>query len=289
MRQLKISASITNRESPSLGKYLVDIGKVDLIAPDEEVQLAKMIRLGNKEALEKLVKANLRFVVSVAKQYQGQGLALSDLINEGNIGLMKAAQRYDDSRGFKFISFAVWWIRQCILQAIGENSRMVRLPHNKMVLKNKIKNMSSSMEQRLGRAPSLEELAEVLDMNVDDISDTMEIGNQHVSLDAPFANEDDSNLLDTMQNPNASDTDENLTHSISLNQELRRSLETLDHRQQQMVCYFFGIGIDRPLSLEDIAEKFDLTPERVRQIKDKAILKLRANKNASLLQGYLGS
>lgn len=287
MRQLKISASITNRESPSLGKYLVDISKEQMVAPEEEVRLARLIKEGSKEAVERLVKANLRFVVSVAKQYQGQGLALADLINEGNIGLMKAAQRFDDSRGFKFISFAVWWIRQSILQAISEQAKMIRLPHNKMVLKNKIKNSYTSLEQELGRAPSVEEIAEALDLQPEEISATLELGNQHVSLDAPFAEEEDGSLLDTLQNPNASNTDDKLNRRNSLKQELRRSLDTLDSRQQQMICYFFGIGMEYPLSLEAIAIKFDLTPERVRQIKDKAISKLRANKNAGLLQAYL--
>ncbi len=287
MRQLKISASITNRESPSLGKYLVDISKEQMVAPEEEVRLARLIKEGSKEAVERLVKANLRFVVSVAKQYQGQGLALSDLINEGNIGLMKAAQRFDDSRGFKFISYAVWWIRQSILQAISEQAKMIRLPHNKMVLKNKIKNSYTSLEQELGRAPSVEEIAEVLGLQPEEISATLELGSQHISLDAPLTEEEDGNLLDTLQNPNASSTDDKLSRRSSLKQELRRSLDTLDSRQQQMICYFFGIGVEYPLSLEAIAIKFDLTPERVRQIKDKAISKLRANKNAGLLQAYL--
>jgi RNA polymerase primary sigma factor len=287
MRQLKISASITNRESPSLGKYLVDISKMDMIAPEEEVRLAQLIRNGDKKALECLVKANLRFVVSVAKQYQGQGLSLCDLINEGNIGLMKAAQRFDDSRGFKFISFAVWWIRQSILQAITEHAKMIRLPHNKMVLKNRIKNSYSALEQELGRAPSVEEVAEVLNLKAEEVSLVLELGNQHVSLDAPFSEEEDGSLMDTLQNHNAVSTDEKLSTGVSLKEELRRSLQTLDSRQKEMICYFFGIGVDYPLSLEAIAMKFDLTPERVRQIKDKAISKLRANKNVHLLQAYL--
>jgi RNA polymerase primary sigma factor len=289
MRQLKISNSITNRESPSLEKYLQEIGKVDLISPEEEVRLAILIRQGNKPALNRLVKANLRFVVSVAKQYQGKGLSLPDLINEGNFGLIKAAERFDDSRGFKFISFAVWWIRQSILQAIAVNARMIRLPLNKVVLKNRIQKAHSSLEQVLGRAPSSEELAEALDMDLDEVTASQSMDDRHVSLDVPFSEDEEGTLMDRLVNPNAESTDGALHHKESLNLEITRSLQLLTERQKETICYFFGIGIDRPLSLEDIGEKFSLTPERVRQIKDKALTKLRNTKTFNLLRGYLNA
>jgi RNA polymerase primary sigma factor len=287
MRQLKISNSITVRESPSLEKYLQEIGKVDLITAEEEVRLAALIKKGDKVALNRLVKANLRFVVSVAKQYQGKGLSLSDLINEGNMGLIKAAERFDDSRGFKFISFAVWWIRQSILQAIAIHARMVRLPLNKVVLKNRIQKAHATLEQELGRAPSTEEVAEFLDLDPDEVSSSVTMDDRHVSLDVPFSEDEEGSLIDTIINPNADRTDGQLQHTESLRLEIGRSLRTLTERQKETICYFFGIGIDRPMSLEDIGQKFSLTPERVRQIKDKALTKLRTQKTFNLLRSYL--
>lgn len=289
MRQLKISASITDRESLSLSKYLQEIRKMELVTTQEEEGLSEKIRGGDRKALEQLVKANLRFVVSVAKQYQGNGLSLSDLINEGNIGLMKAAERFDESRGFKFISYAVWHIRQSILQSIREHGRMIRLPQNKSVLRQKLRSVQSAMEQKLGRQPSERELAEAMEMEEDEIKDILGLGQQHVSLDAPMGDEEDGSLMDTLRNVNATDTDLKIDHKESLRKELLRSLQTLNIRQQQTLCYLYGIGIDYPMSMEDIARKFDLTPERVRQIKEKALLKIRANKNFTLLQHYLGS
>lgn len=289
MRQLKISNSITNRESPSLEKYLQEIGKVNMISSDEEVRLAGLIRKGDKAALDNLVKANLRFVISVAKQYQGKGLSLPDLINEGNIGLIKAAERFDDTRGFKFISFAVWWIRQSILQAITLNARMIRLPLNKLVLKNRIQRTHSALEQTLGRAPSAEEVAEELQIGADEVTTSLNIEDRQVSLDVPFSQDEDSSLLDTLENPNAESTDGELQYTESLNTEINRTMELLTDRQKQTLRYFFGIGIDRPLSLNDIGEKFSLTPERVRQIKDKAIMKLRTTKTINLLRSYLNA
>jgi RNA polymerase primary sigma factor len=289
MRQLKITNSITNRESPSLERYLQEIGKVDMITAEEEVRLAGLIRKGDQLALDRLVKANLRFVVSVAKQYQGKGLSLPDLINEGNLGLIKAAERFDDTRGFKFISFAVWWIRQSILQAIAINARMIRLPLNKVVLKNRIQKTHSSLEQTLGRAPSTEEVAEYLGMEVAEINSSVGLEDRHVSLDTPFSEDEDGTLLDTLENANAEKTDGELNYTESLKVEITRSLRLLTERQKETICYFFGIGVDRPMSLEDIGEKFSLTPERVRQIKDKALTKLRSDKTFNLLRTYLNT
>jgi RNA polymerase primary sigma factor len=289
MRQLKISNSITNRESPSLEKYLQEIGKVELISSEEEVRLAALIRKGDKKALNLLIKSNLRFVVSVAKQYQGKGLSLPDLINEGNLGLIKAAERFDDTRGFKFISFAVWWIRQSIMQAITINARMIRLPLNKLVLKNRIQKMHAILEQTHGRAPSTEEVAEALEMDAADVTASLNMDDRHVSLDVPFSQDDEGTLLDTLENHNADSTDGELQYTESLSTELNRSMKMLTERQMQTVCYFFGIGIDRPMSLNDIGEKFSLTPERVRQIKDKAITKLRATKSIHILRSYLNA
>jgi RNA polymerase primary sigma factor len=287
MRQLKISRSITNRDSPSVEKYLQEIGKVALIPADEEVQLSIAIRNGDHKALEKLVKGNLRFVVSVAKQYQGQGLSLPDLINEGNLGLMKAASKFDHTRGFKFISFAVWWIRQSILQAIVVHARMIRLPLNKVVLKNQIQKASATLEQSLERAPSAEELAEVLDIELSEVESGLGMNERTLSLDVPLSDDDDGTLLDTFNDPNSERTDEDLNHRESLNLEIRRSMRMLTERQQETLRCFFGIGLDRPMSLEDIGKKFDLTPERVRQIKDKAIMKLRNMGNFEILRAYL--
>jgi RNA polymerase primary sigma factor len=289
MRQLKISKSITNRESPSLEKYLQEIGKVDLVSAEEEVRLAALIKKGDRQALERLIKGNLRFVVSVAKQYQGQGLSLPDLINEGNMGLIKSVERFDDSKGFKFISFAVWWIRQSILQAIAVHARMIRLPLNKVLLNGRIQRAHSALEQELERAPSTEELAEVMKMDLEDLTASLSINNRHVSLDVPISQEEDGTLMDTLVNANAEKTEGNLYHGDSLKLEITRSMSVLTERQKETLCCFFGIGIDRPMSLEDIGEKFHLTPERVRQIKDKAITKLRTTQNFDLLRSYLGT
>jgi len=290
MRQLKITKSITNRESQSLEKYLQEIGKVELISPEEEVKLAILIRKGDSKALEKLTKANLRFVVSVAKQYQNQGLTLPDLINEGNLGLIKAAQRFDETRGFKFISYAVWWIRQSILQALAEQSRIVRLPLNKVGLTNRISRAYSQLEQEFEREPTLEELAELLDIDVEEVSATLGMAARHVSMDQPMSEGDDSStLMDVMFNKDALGTDDALAVKASLHTEIERSLSTLTDRQKEVIRYFFGLGIDHPLSLEDIGERFSLTRERVRQIKDKAITKLRTTSRCKLLRGYLGA
>ncbi len=288
MRQLKITKSITNRESQSLEKYLQEIGKVDLLTPEEEVDLAKKIKEGDQEALEKLTKANLRFVVSVAKQYQNQGLSLSDLINEGNLGLIKAAQRFDETRGFKFISYAVWWIRQSILQALAEQSRIVRLPLNKVGSLNKINRAFSELEQEYEREPSSEELAEVLEIPTDEVETTLGVAARHVSMDAPFVDGEDNSLLDVLENANTPKTDTKLEYNESLRQEIERSLNTLTERQCDVIKLYFGIGVEHPMSLEDIGEKFGLTRERVRQIKDKAINKLRSASRSKLLKHYLG-
>ncbi|MDB5210818.1 MAG: sigma-70 family polymerase sigma factor [Sediminibacterium sp.] len=288
MRQLKITKSITNRESQSLEKYLQEIGKVDLITPEEEVKLAMRIREGDQLALDRLIKANLRFVVSVAKQYQNQGLTLPDLINEGNLGLIKAALRFDETRGFKFISYAVWWIRQSILQSLAEQSRIVRLPLNKVGLTNRISKAYQQLEQEFEREPTPEELANLLEIGIDEVTATMSVGFRHVSMDTPLSDGEDGTLLDLMENPNAERTDEKLVHHESLRMEIERSLRTLTDRQKDVVCYFFGIGIDHPLSLEDIGERFHLTRERVRQIKDKAITKLRSTNRSKHLRFYLG-
>ena len=289
MRQLKITKSITNRESQSLEKYLQEIGKVELITPEEEVKLAVLIKKGDQAALEKLTKANLRFVVSVAKQYQNQGLTLPDLINEGNLGLIKAAQRFDETRGFKFISYAVWWIRQSILQALAEQSRIVRLPLNKVGLTNRISKAYSQLEQEFEREPTPEELAFLLDIDPDEVAATLGVAARHVSMDQPLADGEDGTLMDVLVNHNASGTDDDLVIRASLHTEIERSLSTLTERQKEVIRYFFGLGIDHPLSLEDIGERFCLTRERVRQIKDKAITKLRTASRCKLLRSYLGA
>ncbi|HSF45640.1 MAG TPA: RNA polymerase sigma factor RpoD/SigA [Chitinophagaceae bacterium] len=289
MRQLKISKSITNRESQSLEKYLQEIGKVDLITPEEEVKLAIRIKQGDLKALDRLTKANLRFVVSVAKQYQNQGLSLPDLINEGNLGLIKAAQRFDETRGFKFISYAVWWIRQSILQALAEQSRIVRLPLNKVGLTNRINKAYQQLEQEYEREPSAEELADLLELDTEEVAATLGMSARHVSMDSPISEGEDSTLVDVMMNPNAELADEDIANKQSLKTEIERSLNTLTERQQEVIRYFFGIGIDHPMSLEDIGERFCLTRERVRQIKDKAINRLRNQSRSKLLRSYLGS
>jgi RNA polymerase primary sigma factor len=289
MRQLKITKSITNRESQSLEKYLQEIGKVDLLTPEEEVDLAQKIKEGDQDALERLTKANLRFVVSVAKQYQNQGLSLSDLINEGNLGLIKAAQRFDETRGFKFISYAVWWIRQSILQALAEQSRIVRLPLNKVGSLNKINRAFSELEQEFEREPSPEELAELLEIPTEEVETTLGVAARHVSMDAPFIDGEDNSLLDVLENNSTPDTDSALEYRESLRKEIERSLNTLTDRQADVIKLYFGIGIEHPMSLEDIGDKFGLTRERVRQIKDKAINKLRSVNRSKLLKNYLGT
>lgn len=288
MRQLKITKSITNRESQSLEKYLQEIGKVDLLIPEEEVALAKRIKEGDQEALEKLTKSNLRFVVSVAKQYQNQGLSLSDLINEGNLGLIKAAQRFDETRGFKFISYAVWWIRQSILQALAEQSRIVRLPLNKVGSLNKINKAFSHLEQTYEREPSPEELAELLEIDTEEVETTLGVAARHTSIDAPFVEGEDNSLLDVLENGSTPRTDSHLDYIESLKHEIERSLSTLTDRQADVIRLYFGINVEHSMSLEDIGDRFGLTRERVRQIKDKAINKLRSNQRCKLLKIFLG-
>ncbi|MAE14185.1 MAG: RNA polymerase subunit sigma [Crocinitomicaceae bacterium] len=287
MRQLKITKSITNRESQSLDKYLQEIGREELITAEMEVELAQRIKNGDQLALEKLTKANLRFVVSVAKQYQNQGLTLPDLINEGNLGLIKAAQRFDETRGFKFISYAVWWIRQSILQALAEQSRIVRLPLNQVGSLNKINKAFSRLEQEFERPPSSDELATALDLPEDKVKDTMKVSGRHVSVDAPFVDGEDNSLLDVMVNNDSPKADLDLMRE-SLQREIERSLSTLSDREKDVVMLFFGIGKQHGLTLEEIGTKFDLTRERVRQIKEKAIRRLRHNSRSKLLKAYLG-
>ncbi len=287
MRQLKISKSITNRESQSIEKYLQEIGKVDLITAEEEVELAKRIKQGDQEALEKLVKANLRFVVSVAKQYQNSSLSLNDLINEGNVGLVKAAQKFDETKGFKFISYAVWWIRQSIMQALAEQSRLVRLPLNKVGSLSKINQAFAQLEQKYEREPTPEELAEALELGAEEIATTMRVSSRPVSVDAPFQEGESNSLLDVLEDGNAQETDESMVYSHSLSVETERSLSTLTERERDVIKLFFGIGEPYPMSLEDIGEKFGLTRERVRQIKDKAIEKLRSTTRSKGLKSYL--
>lgn len=288
MRQLKITKSITNRESLSLEKYLQEIGKVGLTTPEEEVQLAIRIRQGDEKALERLTNANLRFVVSVAKQYQNQGLSLSDLINEGNLGLIKAARRFDETRGFKFISYAVWWIRQSILQALAEQSRIVRLPLNKIGLSNRITKAYSLLEQEYEREPSAEELASILNIELEELEATLGMNARHVSVDAPFQDGEDGSLLDVLENPNTMTADRSIAYRDSLKTEITRSLNTLSERQRDVLILYYGINDESPASLEDIGERFGLTRERVRQIKDKAIGKLRAMDRCKLLKPFLG-
>jgi RNA polymerase primary sigma factor len=288
MRQLKITKSITNRESQSLEKYLQEIGKVELIAPEEEVALALKIKQGDQKALDRLTKANLRFVVSVAKQYQNQGLTLPDLINEGNLGLIKAAQRFDETRGFKFISYAVWWIRQSILQALAEQSRIVRLPLNKVGLTNRISKAYQLLEQEFEREPTAEELADLLEISSEEVATTLMMATRHISVDCPLSDGEENTLIDVLVNDNADRTDERLVHHESLKLEIDRSLRALTERQKNVICFFYGIGVDHPLSLEDIGERYSLTRERVRQIKDKAITKLRTTSRCKELKVYLG-
>ena len=286
MRQLKITKSITNRESASLDKYLQEIGKEELISVEEEVELAQRIRKGDQEALEKLTKANLRFVVSVAKQYQNQGLSLPDLINEGNLGLIKAAEKFDETRGFKFISYAVWWIRQSILQALAEQSRIVRLPLNQVGSLNKINKAFARFEQEHERTPSAEELANELELPKEKVTDTLRVAGRHISVDAPFADGEDNSLLDVLVNADSPNADRGLINE-SLATEVDRALEILTERERDIIRYFFGIGCSE-MTLEEIGEKFDLTRERVRQIKEKAIRKLRQSSRSGILRSYLG-
>ena len=284
MRQLKITKSITNRESASLDKYLQEIGREDLITVEEEVELAQRIRKGDRIALEKLTRANLRFVVSVAKQYQG--LSLPDLINEGNLGLIKAAEKFDETRGFKFISYAVWWIRQSILQALAEQSRIVRLPLNQVGSLNKISKAFSKFEQENERRPSPEELADELEIPVDKISDTLKVSGRHISVDAPFVEGEDNSLLDVLVNDDSPMADRSLVNE-SLSREIDRALSTLTEREKDIIQMFFGINTQE-MTLEEIGDKFGLTRERVRQIKEKAIRRLRQNSRSKLLKSYLG-
>ncbi|MDR3245107.1 MAG: RNA polymerase sigma factor RpoD/SigA [Prevotellaceae bacterium] len=286
MRQLKITKSITNRESASLDKYLQEIGREELITVEEEVELAQQIKKGNQEALEKLTKANLRFVVSVAKQYQNQGLSLPDLINEGNLGLIKAAEKFDETRGFKFISYAVWWIRQSILQALAEQSRIVRLPLNQVGSLNKINKALAKFEQENERTPSSEELSTILEIPKEKVSDTLRVSGRHVSVDAPFVDGEDNSLLDVLVNNDSPNADKGLLNE-SLAKEIDRALATLTERERDIVKYFFGIG-SQEMTLEEIGEKFGLTRERVRQIKEKAIRRLRHSSRSKLLKSYLG-
>ena len=287
MRQLKITKQVTNRETASLDKYLQEIGKVDLITAEQEVELAQRIKAGDQIALEKLTKANLRFVVSVAKQYQNQGLTLPDLINEGNLGLIKAAKRFDETRGFKFISYAVWWIRQSILQALAEQSRIVRLPLNKIGSINKINKTFAYLEQAHERMPSAEEIAKELDMTVSDVKESMKNTGRHVSMDAPLVEGEDSNLYDVLRSGESPNPDRQLLHE-SLRTEISRALETLTLRESDVVRLYFGLGNQHPMTLEEIGETFDLTRERVRQIKEKAIRRLKHTSRSKILKTYLG-
>jgi len=287
MRQLKITKQVTNRETASLDKYLQEIGKVDLISADEEVELAQRIKAGDKIALERLTKANLRFVVSVAKQYQNQGLTLPDLINEGNMGLIKAAQRFDETRGFKFISYAVWWIRQSILQALAEQSRIVRLPLNKIGSINKINKTYAYLEQTHERVPSAEEIAKELDMSVNDVKESMKNSGRHISMDAPLVEGEDSNLYDVLRSGESPNPDKELMHE-SLKTEIERALETLTPREADVIRLYFGLGENYPMTLEEIGETFELTRERVRQIKEKAIRRLKHTSRSKILKTYFG-
>jgi len=287
MRQLKITKQVTNRETASLDKYLQEIGKVDLITADEEVELAQKIKAGDRRALEKLTKANLRFVVSVAKQYQNQGLSLPDLINEGNLGLIKAAQRFDETRGFKFISYAVWWIRQSILQALAEQSRIVRLPLNKIGSINKINKAYATLEQEHERAPSAEEISELLDMSETDVKESMKNSGRHVSMDAPLVEGEDSNLYDVLNTGESPSPDGELMIE-SLRVEIERALQTLTPREADLIRLYFGLNGAHPMTLEEIGETFDLTRERVRQIKEKAIRRLKHTSRSKILKTYIG-
>ena len=287
MRQLKISKQVTNRDTPSLDKYLQEIGKVDLIGPEEEVALARRIKQGDSEALAKLVRANLRFVVSVAKQYQNQGMSLPDLINEGNMGLMKAARRFDETRGFKFISYAVWWIRQSILQSLAEQTRIVRLPVNKIGSINRINKAFARLEQEFEREPSSQEVADLLEMIPEDVKESLKTNHRTISMDAPISNEDENNMYDVMQNTDAASPDKNLIKE-SLAWEIERALNTLSKREAKVLKLYFGLGMKHPYTLEEIGEELNLTRERVRQIKERAIRKIQYTTRCKILKTYLG-
>jgi len=287
MRQLKITKQVTNRDTPSLDKYLQEIGKVELISPDEEVTLARRIKSGDSEALGKLVKANLRFVVSVAKQYQNQGMSLPDLINEGNLGLMKAAQRFDETRGFKFISYAVWWIRQAILQSLAEQSRIVRLPVNKIGSLNRIGRAFSRLEQEFEREPSSLEIAEMLEMAPEEVKESLKTTGRTVSMDAPISSEEENNMYDVLQSTDTPSPDKNLINE-SLAFEIERALSTLSPREAKVLKLYFGINMKHPFTLEEIGEELDLTRERVRQIKEKAIKRIQYTTRCRILKTYLG-
>lgn len=286
---MKISRSITNRESESLEKYLREINKLDLLTPEEELLLFPRIRKGDHTALDRLTKGNLRFVVSVAKQYQHQGLSLSDLINEGNIGLINAASKFDETKGFKFISYAVWWIRQSILQGLANDSQLIRIPYNKRVLGNQIHKANAQLEQSLERTATPEEVAELLKMEPEEIASRMAIHGKHVSLDSPLSDNEDNSLLDTLENKDGVNGYEKTSHNGSLKTEINRVLQGLSHRQREVVCLFFGISSPYPMGLDEIAEKYDLTRERVRQIKDKALMLLRKKESFHLLRSFLGA
>lgn len=288
MRQLKITKSITNRESASLDKYLQEIGKEELITVEEEVELAQRIKKGDRAALEKLTRANLRFVVSVAKQYQNQGLSLPDLINEGNLGLIKAAEKFDETRGFKFISYAVWWIRQSIIQALAEHSRIVRLPLNKVGLVSKINKTFSELEQKYQREATPEEVSIYLGLSIDEVLGALDLAGRHVSMDAPFQEGESNSLIDVLDNPNAELADEGVDYRESLQQETNRTLSTLTERERDVIKLFFGIGVENAMTLEDIGDTLGITRERIRQIKDKAIIKLRSSSRNRALRPYLG-
>lgn len=287
MRQLKITKQVTNRETASLDKYLQEIGKVELLTAEEEVALAQRIRQGDQAALEKLTKANLRFVVSVSKQYQNQGLSLPDLINEGNLGLIKAAQRFDETRGFKFISYAVWWIRQSILQALAEQSRIVRLPLNKIGSLNKINKAYAKLEQELEREPNYEEIAQVLEISESEVRESLRNSGRHVSMDAPLVEDEDNNMYDVLRAEDSPSPEEGLMYE-SLRREIDRAISTLTPREADVIRLYFGLDGQHPLTLEEIGEKFDLTRERVRQIKEKAIRRLKHNSRSKILKSYLG-
>jgi len=287
MRQLKISKQVTNRDTPSLDKYLQEIGKVDLIGPEEEVALARRIKEGDSEALAKLVRANLRFVVSVAKQYQNQGMSLPDLINEGNMGLMKAARRFDETRGFKFISYAVWWIRQSILQSLAEQTRIVRLPVNKIGSINRVNKAFARLEQEFEREPSSQEIADLLEMIPEDVKESLKTNHRTISMDAPISNEDENNMYDVMQNTDAASPDKNLIKE-SLAWEIERALNTLSKREAKVLKLYFGLGMKHPYTLEEIGEELNLTRERVRQIKERAIRRIQYTTRCKILKTYLG-
>lgn len=287
MRQLKITKQVTNRDTPSLDKYLQEIGRVDLISPEEEVILARKIKAGDSEALGKLVKANLRFVVSVAKQYQNQGMGLPDLINEGNLGLMKAAQRFDETRGFKFISYAVWWIRQAILQSLAEQARIVRLPVNKIGSINRINRAFARLEQEFEREPSSQEIADMLEMMSEDVKESLKTNGRTISMDAPISSEEDNTMYDVMQNPDTPSPDRNLINE-SLAWEIERALTSLSPREAKVLKLYFGLGMKHPFTLEEIGEELSLTRERVRQIKEKAIKRIQFTTRCKILKTYLG-